>query len=253
MTIQEKLLHIQQNLKAPKNQYNSFGDYHYRSCEDIQNALKPLLEEVKAVVLLNDEIVQIGDRYYIKATAILQDVESPDGISNTAYARETEQKPKMDAAQITGSCSSYARKYALNGLFCIDDSKDPDTMKPAEPQEPKGNNRQQSGQGARTTQNRQHGATQKPTGVAEGNKPVYVTQAQINTIRAEIERTGAKEKAVCYQYRIDRLQDMTVEQFKNAMLIFSQMQSKEPEPDYMDQYQMTLEEMAQYDTDMLFR
>ncbi|MEE1258346.1 MAG: ERF family protein [Lachnospiraceae bacterium] len=256
MTIQEKLLHIQQNLKAPKNQYNSFGDYHYRSCEDIQNALKPLLEEVKAVVLLNDDIVQIGDRYYIKATAILQDVESPDGISNTAYARETEQKPKMDTAQITGSCSSYARKYALNGLFLIDDSKiepsaDPDTGKP--PEQPKGNNRQQLGQqGTRTTQNRQQGATQKPSGAAGGNKAVYVTQAQINTIRAEIGRTGAKEKAVCYQYRIDRLQDMAVEQFKNAMLIFSQMQSKEPEPDYMG-YEMTLEEMAQYETDMPFR
>lgn len=253
MTVQEKLLHIQQNLKAPKNQYNSFGDYHYRNCEDILEALKPLLAEVKAVILIHDDVVLIGDRFYVKATATLQDAESQDNISNTAYARETEQKPKMDAAQITGSCSSYARKYALNGLFCIDDSKDPDTMKPAEPQEPKGNNRQQSGQGARTTQNRQHGATQKPSGAAGGNKTVYVTQAQINTIRAEIERTGAKEKAVCYQYRIDRLQDMTVEQFKNAMLIFSQMQSKEPEPDYMDQYQMTLEEIEQYETDMPFR
>lgn len=252
MTVQEKLLHIQQNLKAPKSQYNSFGDYHYRNCEDILEALKPLLAEVKAVILIHDDVVLIGDRFYVKATATLQDAESQDNISNTAYARETEQKPKMDAAQITGSCSSYARKYALNGLFCIDDSKDPDTMKPAESPESRGNNRQQSGQGARTTQNRQQGATQKPTGAAGGNKAVYVNQMQMDTIRTEIERTGAKEKAVCYQYHINRLEDMTVEQFKNAMLIFSQMQSKEPEPDYM-QYQMTLEEMEEYETDMPFR
>ena len=126
MKIEEKLWHIQQNLKAPKGQYNKFGDFHYRSCEDIQEAVKPLLKEVKAILLIGDEIVQIGDRFYIKATAALQDIESAERIVNTAYAREVEEKPKMDAAQVTGSCSSYARKYALNGLFCIDDSKDPD-------------------------------------------------------------------------------------------------------------------------------
>lgn len=123
MNIQEKLLHIQQNLKAPKSQYNKFGDFHYRSCEDIQEAVKPILKDVKAVLLIGDEIVQIGSRFYIKATAALQDVESLEQITNTAFARETDEKPKMDAAQITGSCSSYARKYALNGLFCIDDAK----------------------------------------------------------------------------------------------------------------------------------
>lgn len=131
MNIQEKLLYIQQNLKAPKSQYNKFGDFHYRSCEDIQEAVKPILKDVKAVLLIGDEIVQIGNRFYIKATAALQDVESPEQIINTAFARETDEKPKMDAAQITGSCSSYARKYALNGLFCIDDAKDPDY--PTEP------------------------------------------------------------------------------------------------------------------------
>lgn len=117
MNIQEKLLYIQQNLKAPKSQYNKFGDFHYRSCEDIQEAVKPILKDVKAVLLIGDEIVQIGNRFYIKATAALQDVESPEQITNTAFARETDEKPKMDAAQITGSCSSYARKYALKMLF----------------------------------------------------------------------------------------------------------------------------------------
>ena len=97
MNIQEKLLHIQQNLKAPKSQYNKFGDFHYRSCEDIQEAVKPILKDVKAVLLIGDEIVQIGSRFYIKATAALQDVESPEQITNTAFARETDEKPKMDA------------------------------------------------------------------------------------------------------------------------------------------------------------
>lgn len=128
MNIYEKLMHIQQNLKAPKNQYNKFGDFHYRSCEDIQEAVKPLLKEVKAVLLVQDEVIQIGSRFYIKSTAAIQDTESPEMISNTAYARESEEKPKMDAAQITGACSSYARKYALNGLFCIDDARDPDSQ-----------------------------------------------------------------------------------------------------------------------------
>ena len=113
----QKLLYVQQNLKAPKGQYNTFGDYHYRSCEDIQEALKPLLNDTKTVLLLDDELVQIGDRFYIKAVATFRDTETNECISNSAYARESEARPKMDAAQITGSCSSYARKYALNGLF----------------------------------------------------------------------------------------------------------------------------------------
>ena len=92
MNIQEKLLYIQQNLKAPKSQYNKFGDFHYRSCEDIQEAVKPILKDVKAVLLIGDEIVQIGNRFYIKATAALQDVESPEQITNTAFARETERE-----------------------------------------------------------------------------------------------------------------------------------------------------------------
>lgn len=145
MTIYEKLFYVQQNLKAPKNQYNQFGDYHYRSCEDIQEALKPLMAQVKALLLVNDDIEQIGDRYYVKSTVVFQDTESNTGISNTAFAREIDSRPKMDAAQITGSCSSYARKYALNGLFCIDDAKDPDSMK-NDQQDNKGSTRQQPGQ-----------------------------------------------------------------------------------------------------------
>ncbi len=118
----EILKKIQKELKAPKNQYNAFGKYKYRSCEDILEAVKPLLNN--ATLVINDEMVVIGERYYIKATATL--TEEDKSISATAYAREPEEKKGMDSAQITGATSSYARKYALNGLFLIDDTKDSD-------------------------------------------------------------------------------------------------------------------------------
>ena len=122
--IVEKLSAIQVELKAPKGQYNSFGKYNYRSCEDILEGVKPLLDKYRVALTLNDEIVLIGDRYYVKATATLYDREQT--LSATAYAREEETKKGMDSAQLTGSTSSYARKYALNGLFSIDDTKDSD-------------------------------------------------------------------------------------------------------------------------------
>lgn len=120
------LQQIQSELKAPKGQTNTFGGYKYRSCEDILEALKPVLAKYQAAVILSDEIVQLGERWYVKATATLKTKEGD--VSVTAYARETETRKGMDESQITGSASSYARKYALNGLFCIDDTKDADTM-----------------------------------------------------------------------------------------------------------------------------
>jgi hypothetical protein len=120
-------MNIQQELKAPKGQYNDFGKYAYRSCEDILEAVKPLLKKEKVVLTISDELQYIGNRYYIKATATLIDTESEATISNSAYAREEETKKGMDGSQITGASSSYARKYALNGLFGIDDNKDSDT------------------------------------------------------------------------------------------------------------------------------
>ena len=128
MNIYEKLLAIQNELKAPKSQFNKFGGYNYRNCEDILEAVKPLCAKHKALVFLTDDIVQNGDRYYVKATATFVDVESPETpILVTAYAREEETKKGMDGSQVTGASSSYARKYALNGLFDIDDTKDSDT------------------------------------------------------------------------------------------------------------------------------
>ena len=117
----------QAELKAPKNQYNSFGKYNYRSCEDILEAAKPINKKYGLVLLLTDKPVCIGQRYYIEATARLYDIESEQFIEATASARESDTKKGMDDSQVTGTASSYARKYALNGLYNIDDTKDADT------------------------------------------------------------------------------------------------------------------------------
>lgn len=126
-SMNDKLLNIQSELKAPKNQRNNFGGYQYRSCEDILEAVKPLLKENGLTLVISDEVVNIGSHNYVKALASLQDSEG-HSIEATAYAREAETKKGMDDSQITGSTSSYARKYALNGLFAIDDTKDADSQ-----------------------------------------------------------------------------------------------------------------------------
>ena len=125
--VYQKLMEVQSKLKAPKSQYNSFGKYSYRSCEDILEALKPLLNEVGAIVNISDQVKLIGDRYYIEATAMFLDVNTGDSIISKAIAREDESKKGQDLAQLSGATSSYARKYALNGLFAIDDNKDADS------------------------------------------------------------------------------------------------------------------------------
>jgi len=124
--IQEKLLKIQQELKAPKGQRNDFGKYNYRSCEDILEALKPLLAKYKVCLFISDDLLEVGGRNYVKATVTISDIEDGSQIVNTAFAREEETKKGMDGSQITGASSSYARKYALNGMFAIDDTKDSD-------------------------------------------------------------------------------------------------------------------------------
>ena len=135
----KKLIQIQAELKAPKNQRNNFGKYNYRSAEDILEATKPLLEKHECLLLITDEITETAGRIYVKATAHFTDGE--DRVSVTAYAREEDTKKGMDASQITGAASSYARKYALNGLFLIDDTKDADATnkhdKEEQPEEPK--------------------------------------------------------------------------------------------------------------------
>lgn len=126
MGIKKKLLQVQSDLKAPKGQYNSFGKYNYRSAEDILEAVKPLLHNEGLVQTISDEIVSVGDRIYVKSIVTLYDAESDESLSVSALAREDETKKGMDSSQITGSTSSYARKYALNGMYAIDDTKDLD-------------------------------------------------------------------------------------------------------------------------------
>ena len=141
MSVYTKLLNVQSELKAPKSQYNSFGKYKYRSCEDILEALKPILNKNKATVIISDDILFVEGRHYIKATVKFIDIENGEMVENSALAREDEVKKGMDSSQITGSVSSYARKYALNGMFAIDDTKDSDSTNThgVEPDKPKSN------------------------------------------------------------------------------------------------------------------
>ena len=180
MGIAEKLLNIQQALKAPKNQRNNFGGYNYRSCEDILEAVKPLLKANNCTLTISDELVNIGERYYIRATATLTDVDNKeDYYSNSAYAREPENKKGADESQITGACSSYARKYALNGLFCIDDVKDADATNTHGKEEPK----------------------------AEGEEK-KASAKQIELINKLV---GDKEAMLAY-YKIEKIEDLTIDQ-----------------------------------------
>ncbi len=194
-TIAAKLAEIQLALIAPKNQYNSFGKYHYRSCEDILEGLKPCLAKVKAAVTVSDEIVLIGERYYIKATATLRDTETSEYISNTAYAREEDTKKGMDASQVTGSTSSYARKYALNGLFCIDDVKDADTR-----------------------DNRQKEAKEQQKAEAEQKKieSSIIPEVKVKALLARCESEGVAPAKICKLYKVNSLADLTELKFAHV-------------------------------------
>ena len=178
---------IQQSLVAPKGQYNSFGKYSYRSAEDILEALKPILQEHDAVLILQDGIVQIGDRYYVEATATLYAV--GETIGTTAYAREDDSKKGMDGSQVTGAASSYARKYALNGLFMIDDNKDPDTDEYHNQNSQAGRTSQKP---AQKTNSKQEQSANSP---AKSNGAKTITGEQAKAIRTELknmaEATGS--------------------------------------------------------------
>ena len=178
---------IQQKLVAPKGQYNIFGKYSYRSAEDILEALKPILQEHDAVLILQDGIVQIGDRYYVEATATLYAV--GETIGTTAYAREDDSKKGMDGSQVTGAASSYARKYALNGLFMIDDNKDPDT-------DEYHNQNSQAGRTSQKSAQKTNSKQEQPANVpAKNNGSKTITGAQAKAIRTELknmaEATGS--------------------------------------------------------------
>lgn len=185
--IDERLIHIQGELKAPKSQENKFGGYKYRSCEDILEAVKPLLKKEKVTLTISDDIVEVGGRVYVKATATLSDGE--DTITTSAFAREAETKKGMDDSQITGSASSYARKYALNGLFAIDDTKDADA-----------------------TNTHGKGQTEAHKAIAElDNRPA--TAAQIMRIKDTIENLAG----LLQYYKVTRLEELTFAQARDAI------------------------------------
>ena len=198
MGINEKLMRIQTQIKAPKNLYNSFGKYNYRNAEGICEAVKPFLEKENVSLILVDDMVAIGNRYYLKATARLLDNENNESIEVSAFAREPEQKKGMDESQITGTASSYARKYALNGLFLLDDTKDADT-------------------------DEYHNQTAYQQ--ANENKTT-VTSEQVGKLKLEMIRTGATEQYICEYYKLNKLIDMTQEQYVNAMGMFKKTPDK---------------------------
>ncbi len=206
---------IQSELKAPKGQYNSFGKYKYRSCEDILEAVKPLLAKNDATLTLSDELVMVGTRYYIKATATLSAADST--VSTTAYAREDETKKGMDGSQVTGTASSYARKYALNGLFCIDDTKDNDTDE--------AHNEQQNRAAAQQRRSRNI-EVDNPTAadiqniaaeVAQNLDADKVTDSTLGQIQYLMQKKGIMDAVLCKTYGVKSLRELTVSQGENCL------------------------------------
>ena len=194
MNIYEKLGIIQSKLKAPKGQYNSFGKYKYRSCEDILEAVKPLLAETKTVLSVTDQMEVVGDRIYVRAEAHLNDCEDSGEIITVAYAREEESKKGMDSSQVTGAASSYARKYALNGLFCIDDVKDADTR-----------------------DNRQKEAEEQAKAESEAKdiENSVIDDLKARALKARCVAEQVPEAKILKLYKVDAIEKLTMRQFAN--------------------------------------
>ena len=189
--IYQKLSEIQKKLFVPKGQKNNFGGYNYRSCEDIFKAVKPICEECGCVLTVSNDMEQIGDRNYVKAIVILVELETGEKIESTAHAREEKEKKGMDGSQITGAASSYARKYALAGLFCIDNEKDSDAT------------------------------NQGDYRIDESKKPIY-----IKTIKKLMNETGTPPEDLLDYFKCESLEKMTVEQLLEANKILSRKKEK---------------------------
>ena len=242
MGVYEKLIAVQNKLYAPKSKYNKFGGYYYRSCEDILEGCKPLLKEINASLYLSDEIVQVGDRFYVKAIATFTDNESGEKIENVAYARESTEVKGMSAPQITGASSTFARKYALNGLFCIDDTADDDTVELKEEKEnrakqetkvSKPQNTQKQNVPAKKEQDVPQKLPEEPTEevkemlkqetidavdrnlIPQAN--TLISNEQLAMIHSEMKRTGVSEKQILALARVDSLEQM--EQTKAVAII----------------------------------
>lgn len=175
-----KLIELQAKVKAPKGQTNNFGKYKYRNIDDILEAAKPAMAELGLALLLTDTIEQIGDRYYVKATALLTDGKAT--VENTAYAREPISKKGMDEAQVTGTSSTYARKYALAGLLLLDDSKDADSASP------------------------------------ENNDPV-ITKQQAETVLTLLNDSGRNQDKFMEYFQVKSIDNLTNSQFQQAVQI----------------------------------
>ena len=201
-SVNVKLMKIQTELKCPKNLYNSFGKYKYRNAEGICEAVKPYLAKHNCSLTLSDDIIAVGDRIYVKATAVLMDNETNGCISVSAMAREAEEKKGQDDSQITGTASSYARKYALNGLFLLDDTKDADTDE---------------------YHNQTH-AKQSESDKAEAFDKncdeigkLKISNIKVNIIKGKCADDGVPEEKVLKLYKIAKFEDMTEKAFQNAM------------------------------------
>lgn len=201
----DKLIAIQSELKAPKGQYNSFGKYKYRSAEDILEAVKPLCVKHNVLLTLTDSIELIGERYYVKATARVSD--GTKAVEVTALAREDLDKKGMDGSQITGTASSYARKYALNGLFCIDDTKDADIDEyTAKTQDPDAKKDAEKKKELETT---------------------AISAAEAKTLKGLIEMTGTDEKKLLKSYKAATIEALTKAQWAQAVKILSDRKDKQ--------------------------
>lgn len=190
--IREKLSEIQTKMNVPKDKHSNYGGYDYRSAESILNEFKKYAREYNSSLLLRDEVVEIAGRVYVKSVATFIDCENGEEISTTGYAREPESKPKMDESQVTGSASSYARKYAMNALFLLDDVKDPDTNEYAQ----------------------QTGADKKSGGKKEQKaNDGKITQGQIKELRKIFEKNKIDEVKAIAGYSAQKIEDLTQQQY----------------------------------------
>lgn len=209
MSIYEKLVNIQNKLKAPKSQYNSFSKFKYRSLENILEAVKPHLLENNAILIITDAVKQVGERYYVEATALLVDADDPAGvISVTASAREEETKKGMDGSQITGTASSYARKYACNGLFAIDDTKDADTD-----------------EFKKSTETKEEKAEREYTEKEDEHKAKKISKKDAAILRETLKPNQIDW--VLGTCKVDALEDMTNEQFGMVMAAINKKGQKD--------------------------
>lgn len=211
MSVHKKLSAVQSRLQVNKSKYNAFGKYNYRSCEDILEGVKPFLGEVGATLLLTDGIKMIGERFYIEATATFTDVESGESVQVCALAREDLDKKGMDLAQVTGSVSSYARKYALNGLFCIDDNKDSDATNKhgKDEEEPKKPTKEGIKQVAE--------ANAQFDKMLSSPEPVEKVDPLVSTILDLMISTGAKDSVILSHYKVKTLDGLTDVQKKETI------------------------------------